>query len=136
MRGKCLLLIGLGVGYYFGAKAGRSRYRQIRTVANKVWTSSPVQNTVEQAEGFVRGVAPDLIEKIEQGSRFVSKAVSGRTSGSVQKAPATRSQPKTTAPRSASASATAERKTVSKRSSTSKAKGASTSATKSAEETA
>ena len=84
MRGKVLLLIGLGVGYYFGAKAGRSRYRQIRTVANKVWTSQPVEQVREQAEGFVRGIAPDVVEKIEQGGRFIGDLIGGPAEKSSQ----------------------------------------------------
>ena len=84
MRGKVLLLIGLGVGYYFGAKAGRSRYRQIRTVANKVWTSQPVQRTKEQAEDFVRGIAPEVVDKLVQGGRFVSDFIGASAEKSSQ----------------------------------------------------
>ena len=33
------LLIGLGVGYYFGARAGRERYAQIERVLDRVRTA-------------------------------------------------------------------------------------------------
>src|ERR1700709_412946 len=37
MRGKILLVVGLGVGYVLGARAGRGRYDEIKRTAQKFW---------------------------------------------------------------------------------------------------
>ena len=42
MRGRILFVIGLGAGYVLGAKAGRQRYEQIASAADKVWHSPSV----------------------------------------------------------------------------------------------
>ena len=52
MRGKVGLVIGLGVGYVLGTRAGRQRYEQIKAGAEKVWNLEPVQEQVERAKGF------------------------------------------------------------------------------------
>ncbi|MGI6877314.1 hypothetical protein [Microbacterium sp. gxy059] len=46
MRGKIGLVVGLGVGYVLGTRAGRARYEQIKEQAQKVWELEPVQKQV------------------------------------------------------------------------------------------
>ena len=58
MKGKILLLTGLAVGYVLGTKAGRERYEEIKTAANKLWSDPRVQKPVKQAEDFVKDKAP------------------------------------------------------------------------------
>ena len=64
MRFRLGLLVGLGFGYYFGAKAGRERYEQLNTMLRKVKRSDAydaatgkakavVDLTVERAKDFV-----------------------------------------------------------------------------------
>lgn len=53
MRGKIGLVVGLGVGYVLGTRAGRERYEQIKTQWLKVWNKEPVQRRVEKAKAFV-----------------------------------------------------------------------------------
>ena len=55
---KMSLLIGLGIGYVLGAKAGRKRYDQIKSGADKVWSNPRVQSTVADVGGRVREKAP------------------------------------------------------------------------------
>ncbi|XCB29061.1 hypothetical protein RQN30_07190 [Arcanobacterium hippocoleae] len=40
----------LGVGYVLGTRAGRERYEQIKTGANKLWDSAPVRKGREKAK--------------------------------------------------------------------------------------
>lgn len=77
MRGKFLLFLGFSAGYVLGSKAGRKRYEQIRSVANKVWNSAPVQNVATEAEILVGKVAPGVLDKIGQGTRYVVATVAG-----------------------------------------------------------
>lgn len=48
MRGKIGLIVGLGVGYVLGTRAGRARYEQIKRQAVKVWNLPPVQKQVDK----------------------------------------------------------------------------------------
>ncbi|WP_261166899.1 hypothetical protein [Microbacterium sp. Marseille-Q6965] len=50
MRGKVGLVIGLGVGYVLGTRAGRQRYEQIKVQALRLWNLDPVQEQVGRAK--------------------------------------------------------------------------------------
>lgn len=78
MRGKILFLVGLGVGYVLGAKAGRERYEQIRLRAKGVWESPPVQQQVDRAGDFVRERAPDVAGQVEKQFRKINDQVKTR----------------------------------------------------------
>ncbi|HLS93317.1 MAG TPA: hypothetical protein VK015_07360 [Microbacterium sp.] len=54
MRGKIGLVVGLGVGYVLGTRAGRARYEQIKAQAEKVWELEPVQKQVGRAKEFAQ----------------------------------------------------------------------------------
>ncbi|MFD3444167.1 hypothetical protein ACFDTO_06145 [Microbacteriaceae bacterium 4G12] len=57
---RLILLIGLGIGYVLGSKAGREQYRKIKTTASKTWQSPAVRNAAEKVEAFVGEKAPAL----------------------------------------------------------------------------
>lgn len=48
---KTNFLLGTATGYVLGARAGRTRYEQIKAGAGKVWRSPKVQQTVNDLEG-------------------------------------------------------------------------------------
>ena len=62
MRGRILFVIGLGAGYVLGAKAGRQRYEQIASTADKVWNSPSVTKQRHEVQHFVETKAPKLME--------------------------------------------------------------------------
>ena len=90
MKGKILLLTGLAVGYVLGTKAGRERYEEIKTAANKLWSDPRVQKPVKQAEDFVKDKAPEVAEFVTDGVKTVVNKVSGKADTPVKK-PAARS---------------------------------------------
>lgn len=49
MRFRTGLVIGLGIGYVLGAKAGRERYEQIRNAAEGLWASDGGRKLREEA---------------------------------------------------------------------------------------
>ena len=53
MRFRTGLVVGLGVGYYLGAKAGRSRYEQIDRWLQKAKESDLVDTATEKARAVV-----------------------------------------------------------------------------------
>jgi hypothetical protein len=65
------LLIGLGAGYYLGARAGRQRYEQIQRFLNKAKRSDLVEGATDKAKAVVDlGVerAKDLTSRGKQGN--------------------------------------------------------------------
>ena len=89
MKGKILLLTGLAVGYVLGTRAGRERYEEIKTTANKFWSDPRVQKPVKQAEDFVKDKAPEVAEFVTDGVKTVVNKVSGKAETAV-KTPAAR----------------------------------------------
>ena len=61
MRGKFLFIVGLAIGYVFGTRAGRKRYEQIKSAAQNIWESEPVQWSVKQAQDAVGDVAEEAM---------------------------------------------------------------------------
>lgn len=75
MKGKILLLVGLGVGYVLGAKAGRERYNEIVEKARSFWNDPRVQKQVNQAEEFVKDKAPEVADFISDNAKKVAGQV-------------------------------------------------------------
>ena len=68
MRGRILLVIGLGAGYVLGAKAGRQRYEQIASAADKVWNSPSVAKQRHEVQHFVETKGPQLVESAKDAA--------------------------------------------------------------------
>jgi hypothetical protein len=79
VKGKILLVVGLGVGYLLGTRAGRERYEQIKDAASKLWNDPRVKQRVDQAEDFVKDKAPEVAEFLADGAKTVVSKVSGST---------------------------------------------------------
>jgi hypothetical protein len=94
MKGKILLLAGLGVGYVLGTRAGREKYDQMKATALKFWNDPRVQKRVDDAQEFVKDKAPDVAEFLADGAKTVVSKVSGSkapaSTASASKAPATK----------------------------------------------
>jgi len=90
MKGKILLVVGLGVGYVLGARAGRERYDEIMRAAGKFWNDP----RVKKAEEFVKDKAPDVAEFLSDSAKKVASQVSGAkkpaTRPAARKSPTTR----------------------------------------------
>jgi hypothetical protein len=77
MKGKIGLVVGLGVGYVIGTRAGRERYEQIKTQWLKVWNLDPVQEQVDRVKGYVGDKAAAVPGAIWTGVQKVVKSASG-----------------------------------------------------------
>lgn len=67
MKGKILFVVGLGVGYVLGTRAGRERYEQIRRAAERVWNRPEVQQGVDTVKDFAKTRVGDLSETVVDG---------------------------------------------------------------------
>ena len=75
MRGKILFIVGLGLGYVLGTRAGRERFEQIKAGAEKIWQDPRVQRQVSNVEQFVKDKAPDFAEKATSAAKKVASTV-------------------------------------------------------------
>jgi hypothetical protein len=57
---KLTLLAVAGAGYVLGSRAGRERYEQIKTQANKAWNSPTVQDAAETVQTQAKQAGADL----------------------------------------------------------------------------
>ncbi|WP_417564612.1 YtxH domain-containing protein [Microbacterium sp.] len=78
MRGKVGLVIGLGVGYVLGTRAGRERYEQIKEQAEKLWNLPPVQDRVDQLKDLGKSAALAVPTALWNGAVKVAKAAGSR----------------------------------------------------------
>src|SRR5688500_12469003 len=75
MKGKIGLVVGLGVGYVLGTRAGRERYEQIKTQWLKLYHLDPVQEQVEKVKDFVGDKAAAVPGALWTGAVKVVKSV-------------------------------------------------------------
>jgi hypothetical protein len=95
MKGKILLVVGLGVGYVLGSRAGRERYDQIVAKANEFWNDPRVKTQVTHAQEFVKDKAPDVADFISKNVRKPATATPKSTASAAAKKPAARKSPTT-----------------------------------------
>ena|SRR5699024_3440536 len=67
MKGKVLFVLGLGVGYLLGSRAGREHYEKVKAQAKNVWENPAVQEKVSAAEARIGDVVR------EQGANVAEK---------------------------------------------------------------
>lgn len=77
MKGKFLFVVGLGVGYVLGTRAGRERYEQIRKAAEDVWNQPKVQEGVGTVKEFAMSRVGDVSDAVLDGAKKLVKQVSG-----------------------------------------------------------
>lgn len=65
MMGKLTMLAGFGAGYVLGAKAGRQRYEQIRSNAQRLWQDPRVQQKTHQAAHLAKEQGMVAKEKVQ-----------------------------------------------------------------------
>ena len=92
MRGKILLVVGVGIGYVLGTRAGREKYDQMKAAVSKFWNDPRVQQKVDLAEDFMKDKAPEVAEFLSDSAKKVASQVRG-TKSSASK-PATKPAPK------------------------------------------
>jgi hypothetical protein len=69
MKGKLAFVLGAGVGYVLGTRAGRAQFEKIKGWASEAWHDPRVQSTVDGLESSATQFAKD------QGSALKDKAV-------------------------------------------------------------
>lgn len=92
MKGKIAFVVGLAIGYVFGTRAGRQRYEQIKSGAQKVWNSPLVRKGRDQVNTYatdLRGTVQDSV--LETGRAFINAIIDRQKAQSPQRDSAPRS---------------------------------------------
>jgi hypothetical protein len=82
MRGKLLFLTGLAAGFVLGSRAGREKYEEIRSSAQKLWESPSVQEAagVAQAQATkLYSEGKDKLQSSKLGEKLHTTAATDRT---------------------------------------------------------
>lgn len=87
MKGKILLVVGLGIGYVLGTRAGREKYNKMKAAVDKFWADPRVKQQVDNAQEFVKDRAPEVAEFVADGAKKVVSQLSG-SKAPAPKAPA------------------------------------------------
>jgi hypothetical protein len=83
MKGKVAFVLGAGVGYVLGARAGRGQFERIKGWANDAWHDPRVQDYVQEVETQATEFAKQQGTALKDKAVEVAKqAVSGRTADS------------------------------------------------------
>lgn len=67
---KMSFVIGAGIGYVLGTRAGRGQYEKLKKVSTSAWQSKPVQGIVHKADETVGDMART------QGSKLTDQVAS------------------------------------------------------------
>jgi hypothetical protein len=102
MKGKILLVVGLGVGYVLGSRAGREKYDELVAKVQKVWNDPRVQKQASNAREFVKDKAPDVADFLSTNVKRATSRGSSRGSGTTRASTAKPSTTSSTARSSAS----------------------------------
>jgi len=74
------MLVGIGVGYVLGAKAGRQRYEQIRQSWNQLTGSPTVQRATERTKEIAGQQAKATLHAVQGQVEKAGSAVKDRLS--------------------------------------------------------
>jgi hypothetical protein len=79
---KISTLVVAAAAYVLGARAGRERYEQIRSGAQRFWSDPRVQSAASEAKGTVADKAPHLKDRAADALKQTAnkaKSATGRT---------------------------------------------------------
>lgn len=60
------LIIGLGVGYVLGTKAGRERYEQLMRTAQSAWRSAPAEKMRSEVTSHMPDAVTNAMSRIDK----------------------------------------------------------------------
>ncbi|BDZ64783.1 YtxH domain-containing protein [Agromyces mangrovi Wang et al. 2018] len=117
MKGKLLFVVGLATGYVLGTRAGRERYEQIKSAAERVWNQPSVQQGVDTAKEFALARVGDVSDKVLDGTKKLVRQAT-KAASSVQEAAAEGASEAKTAAKTSAAKKPAAKKPAAKSSTT------------------
>jgi hypothetical protein len=75
---KLTLIAGVAIGYVLGSRAGRERFEQIRSGAQKIAQNPKVQSAAAKAQETVAAQAPVVADAVKGKASAAASAVSDK----------------------------------------------------------
>ncbi|MDP8978829.1 MAG: hypothetical protein M3N17_09730 [Actinomycetota bacterium] len=94
MRFRLGLVVGFGVGYTMGAKAGTERYLQIKRAVSGLKRSEPAQQISTEIRDAAAQASQTIEHKASDGVSKVTRMVRGDDAVTVDTDPATQTPPR------------------------------------------
>ena len=69
------MIVGFGIGYVLGAKAGRQRYEEIRQAWGRVMGNPQVQQGLERGKDLAAASAQKSLHAVQEGAEKVTEKV-------------------------------------------------------------
>lgn len=60
------LIVGLGIGYVLGTKAGQERYEQIKGAARTAWDSAPAEKMRTEVASHMPDAVTNAVAKVDR----------------------------------------------------------------------
>ena len=83
MKSKAAFIVGAGIGYVLGTRAGRRQFESIKSHAQDLWNSESVQSTVSTVQGKAAEVAKEqagaLKDKVTEAVKSATSQGAGDT---------------------------------------------------------
>ncbi|MCT1690742.1 hypothetical protein M3B11_07205 [Brevibacterium sp. p3-SID960] len=81
MKKRLTLLVGIGIGFVLGSRAGRQSYERLKTQVEEFWQNPRVQEGVQQATDTAKEKAPEVAEMVkDKAPEVAGKVQSAATS--------------------------------------------------------
>lgn len=85
MKGRTGFVIGLGVGYVLGTKAGRARYEQIKSTVEKATEQPQIHEAIERTSEITAGPRAKSKALLSDQLRTASELIRQRTDAAASK---------------------------------------------------
>ena len=77
MKTRMAFVLGAGLGYVFGTRAGREKYEQLAAKVEELWAHPAVQKQVAGAEGALNEVVTERVPRLAKKAAFAARDALG-----------------------------------------------------------
>lgn len=77
MKTRIAFVLGAGLGYVFGTRAGREKYEQLAQRADALWRHPKVQEQVSEAEGALHSMVTEHVPNLAKRAAFAARDALG-----------------------------------------------------------
>lgn len=77
MRTRIAFVLGAGLGYVFGTRAGREKYEQLTRKADELWRHPKVQEQMSEAKEALHTVVTEHVPHLAKRAAFAARDALG-----------------------------------------------------------
>ncbi len=77
MKTRLMFVLGAGIGYVAGTRAGREKYEELAGKLEQIWQHPRVQHQVAEAEEALQTVVSERVPKLAKKAAFAARDALG-----------------------------------------------------------